>query len=534
MREAIEHIQDQLGIHGAPLHHRTANEPAHRSPLILAQSRMRRHRLLRDLATIHHHWLVDGAYERWLLMSKSSCLSSVDPSTARLAVTHVVRTAIGQKLSSTAVACLATQLVETIFLSRAHTNMTIHQVCAALIADFPFHICPGVPLTESKPLHGILIPSGVALKSMSCELQSSRTILLHCAFSPIPLSHESSSISFRSDSSSRTLEWLELNERWATRWSKRLSKDGIRFILSTCPVSESTLAILQAIGITVAHCLDEFDTRRVAKYANLTPITNIDLYEDDPLPIGTLAAVTQIVVGGQTLLHVEFDRTLSDATRPATDRSELIRGHTLLLCGASEGMCKQYQGILTRCLKLVQEWSQASQQYYQQQQQQQRPHTVSDPIQPSSTHPLYIIGGGGSVELSLIFFLSSHSRLHPSAPSPPPSSASSASSTFSSMVHPLLPPTPISSVAWRVLEKAFENVLTHLLHNGATRDVGHSITGTTSDRLKRVEWVKMMPHMVRQHDERQPETQEERQMKRQYGCSLFARTCVILFFPAFS
>ena len=387
-------------------------------------SRQRLHRLLRALQQLHRHWMVDGALSRWLVSEKASALPSTGES-AKLALLHVVRTVMGQKLSPVAVGVLSTKLVELLLQSRRSSDSSeqlLHEVCTSILSDFPFHLCPGVALAETQVLHGLLLPGNVALRGMKTQLQRCHAVVLHCDVHSNLRLHEAerSHIYIQTRSSAESLAFLSAGEQAAQHWVERFRREGVKLVVCARRIHDSALALLKAADITCIHGVDEDDTRRLAKYLGVSPIDSLEDYTDEstPLPSGSVAAACEIILGGQAVMHIEMDDQArqQNRTRGAINMAEGMQGqlyttsngHTLLLCGPSEGMCEQYRAMLVRCLHLVGEWSRTSEQVHR-----AALSTTSSPTSASvvSSPPhLHIVGGGGSVELSLMFFCDDEAR----------------------------------------------------------------------------------------------------------------------------
>jgi hypothetical protein len=507
------------------------------TPAASAQSRQRRHQLLRALERVQRHWVLEGALERWLVSRHGTVVPRTDDAAVRLAVLELSRTLMSHQLSPAAVKILSEALVHMLFSARGEDVaspsqlLPLHDVCAAVLNDFPFISCSQLPLSDTRLLNGFLIPAKVALRSMPTSLHDGKLLVLHCTLHAAPLAHEARAahLVLEARSAEASLAFLTAGEEAVKAWVRRFHSEGIRLILCSYKLHDSALSLLSAAGIAVLHCLDELDTRRVAHYARTHPVSSLGEFEARfdgqrdallPLPTGQLGAFTQIMVGSQPMAHIELApdaprNNLGSSTSAPTSTpldggrstAPLVRPFTLLLCGASDGMCKQYEQMLHRCLRMLQDWSRSSAAFERSGVDEST--TISSPSSSSSSSSatdataaaspassLYTVGGGGATELSLLLFCDAQARLTP------------ASALAQSPVHPLVPPiddtAPASShhrnhfattAAWTVLSAGLSDVVRSLLSNAlpATCEEGAAEDGRGGAK---VQWLKMMPHLV--------------------------------------
>jgi len=471
--------------------------------------RRRRLRLLRSLDRVHRHWVMGGALERWLVAQHGRAIPRRDTDAVRAAVTQMARTMLSHQLSPAAVNVLS-EAVATMLSSAvgycsdgAKQSPPLHDVCAALLSDFPFVLCAQLPLSDTRLLNGFLIPAKVALRSMPTSVQGGAFVVLHCTLHAVPLAHEARAahLVLEAQTEQQRLAFLTEGERVVERWVRRFQAEGIRLVLCSYKLHDSALSMLSAAGIAVLHCLDEFDTRRLAHYSGASPITSMGAFEArfdpstqrdivPPLPVGQLGAFTQIMVGAQPMAHVELqpgaanpmcasgaEGTMTTSTPPVR-----IRPFTLLLCGASEGMCKQYESMLHRCLRMLQDCSRSSAAFER---------SIAEELNGGAAVPsLYTLGGGWSAELSLMLFCDAQTRLLPHAPQDP---------------HPLLPVSSVAdeasvdlTPAFSVLSASLSGVVRALLANALPTTCEPGAEDAAPARRGEgapVPWIKMMPHM---------------------------------------
>jgi hypothetical protein len=401
----------------------------------------------------------------------------------------------------------------------------LHDVCAAVLSDFPFISCSQLPLSDTRLLNGFLVPAKVALRSMPTSLHGGKLLVLHCTLHAAPLAHEARAahLVLEARSAEASLAFLTAGEEAVKVWVRRFQTEGIRLILCSYKLHDSALSLLSAAGIAVLHCLDELDTRRVAHYARTHPISSLGEFEPrfdgqrdvlPPLPTGQLGAFMQIMVGSQPMAHIELvpdiqKSHIGSSSAPTSKPLDggltvpLVRPFTLLLCGASDGMCKQYEQMLHRCLRMLQDWSRSSAAYERSCVDESTTAFSSTSSSSSSSEAnslaassLYTVGGGGATELSLLLFCDAQARLTP------------ASALAQSPIPPLVPPiddtAPASShhwnhfatvAAWTVLSAGLSDMVRSLLSNAlpATCEEGAAEDGRGGAK---VQWLKMMPHLV--------------------------------------
>jgi len=514
-----------------------------------------RRRILTALQSIHRHWFGHSALARWMVKHKSLKFDSQMNEEVKAAMTHLVRTMMAHKLTPQAVSMLTERLVEMVWNARRGGSLSLHATCRALLDDCPFMHCTQLPLTQTLAMHGFLIPARMALRSMPTSLTNTRMLILHCTIqhgSMLSDEAQQGRLEMEVQNSAHAVQLLMQGEQHAKIWIQRFKQDGIGLVLSTHKLHESTLALLSSAGVSAIHCMDEFDTRRIAKYAHMTPVHSLDEYDDgceaSNLPIGEVIACNQVLVGSQWMIHLELERL--DVTQPSSSTTnsstvtpdQLIRPYTLLLCGASEGMCQQYEQMLRRALKMVAQWdeecrhinvevgmaandhSTAATRKSQSNQPKtaaasttkggmfggmrggffdrppKRTTTNSSPSSSSaspSPSPLYVLGGGGSVELSLLHFCEEQVQAR----------QSSRVASEPSSHHPLLPPEASSSndaaqsdfvAAFSILTAAFSSIIQTLLINALPS------TSTTSmqdihERAMLLSWHRIMPHLRTLH-----------------------------------
>jgi hypothetical protein len=513
--------------------------------------RQRRRRLLRALELIQRCWIMDSALEQWLIQHHARAIPINDDAAVKSAALQLSRTMLSHQLSPQAVATLSTAVVELIFTSRGSLAIPLKSVCESLLADCPAVTCSQLPLSDTRSLNGFLIPAAkVALRSMPTSVQGGKMLILHCTLHAAPMAHEAAEahLTLEAHSAEAAMAFLTAGERTAERWVQRFQKEGVKLLLCTYKLHDATLASLAAAGIAVLQCLDEFDTRRVAHYASIHPVQSLAEFEPrfdgkrdvlPPLPLGEVGAFAQILVGNQMMSHLELNPPVANAASSSRlGVAPLIRPHTLLLCGASDGMCKQYDSMVQRCLRMLQDWfsetalGAATAGVTLPSKQVAKPAAAASAAKPSagmfgsmkggffgapparapavapvaatiavpassSTSSIpcfFLLGGGCAAELSLLLFCESQARLIPHAqpsshPLLPAAAMDPASATASASS------LPDFAAAFRVLSSGLSQLPRTLLSNGmASWD--DATSGEQYGRGAVLQWLKLLPHLV--------------------------------------
>lgn len=482
-----------------------AGSSVHAASAMEQATRRSRVRILRGLQQLRSHWIDSLALRDWIREDgRCTRIACADIHAIDAAALALVRTQLSSSLTAAAASTLSQACIELLSACRRTPLHSLATVTEQLLQDDGRCIvqCASLPLSDTRVMHGLLI-SGARwarpdMHGLLAEASSIRTL---CLLGPLPPSTGEATV--ESQSAQGALSFLQSREREAERWVDRMKAEGIRLLLTTRALQPSVLAALFAAGIAAVQSLDEDDLRRLAAYAGtraLSSLSSFSLPADssavaaESLPCGSFAAVVQVRVGADNMMHFEVDDS-----RPAASTASLSspssppplsnRPHTLLLCAASQGMCKQYASMMMRALRMLRCWARDI---------------------DSSSSSLCVVGGGCSVELALMLFCEDAARCielgtamqHPLFPPPSQSQLSVSDAAFSPQPSPPSNRALVADLpgALRAVAAGLSSVVQCLLSNALPAVSAGAAAGV--ERVQQLPWIKMQPCLrVLLHDQ---------------------------------
>mmetsp|Transcript_46168 Transcript_46168/g.75338 ORF Transcript_46168/g.75338 Transcript_46168/m.75338 type:complete len:399 (-) Transcript_46168:60-1256(-) len=181
---------------------------------------------------------------------------------------------------------------------------------------------------------------------------------------------------------------LDFRESEIHRVVGTLSGRGVRLVVSTEKIGESTADQLRRRGMIALQLVDRIDVDRLCRAAGIVPLASTAPHELMTGRLGMAAFVREVPVGSKT--YTVF--TMAKPVDAASHKNILLRGPT-------DGLCRQYSQILRRALQMLHSSLSFSQDLVFP----TSPIPLPNPPPLKSRPALCTVAGAGAFELSMHF-----------------------------------------------------------------------------------------------------------------------------------
>ena len=289
----------------------------------------------------------------WLEASLGEIL---DPILARLAVKidtrdegmqrrllSLVRTTLCGNFPSGKVTLFTNLLAELLFSTWSpKRSEPLRDTVQIAIENFPniFTEFPGVPVTSSKVLPGIVIPREFATDQRSLDA-SFKFVVLDCPLDSIKLQTGATLELKSAISLDGALTWKRTQ---AMRVLNNLKKHGVQLILSSESVADFILHFCRQLNICVVQMIPPECTELICTSAQIMPLGEF-VWQGDSIAersLGSGAFCRRIVLGQQRCVQLGVQ---ADTYGTSV--------HSVLVCGPAQGICQQYSIALLGALKCI-------------------------------------------------------------------------------------------------------------------------------------------------------------------------------------
>ncbi|XP_022094503.1 Bardet-Biedl syndrome 10 protein homolog isoform X2 [Acanthaster planci] len=200
---------------------------------------------------------------------------------------------------------------------------------------------PNTPISKSKLLDGVVLTRNFAVQSEDLDsLTTVPFIILSC-----PLNKWTPDVcsTLAAGSKEDLSRFLQFETSWTHSLICHLREYGVKLLLSSELLSDATLSFCRAAGISAVHMIPEDELNRLAR------LTKTDIVHDpvdiltSALKRGTASFCRSVIVGRCVGVQLGF----SNAT---------VHSKQLVLCGPTQGICRQWFIAVLNALKTLQMW----------------------------------------------------------------------------------------------------------------------------------------------------------------------------------